>query len=47
MTYFDAEVTGTDPESAWAVPLVQVRLRLTNQDGGVLADCTAEVELPL
>jgi acyl dehydratase len=47
VTYFDAEVTGTEPESAWGVPVVQVRLRLTNQDGGVLADCTAEVELPL
>jgi hypothetical protein len=28
------------------VPLVQVKLRLTNQDGGVLVVCTAEVELP-
>jgi hypothetical protein len=28
------------------VPVVQVRLRLTNQDGTVLVDCAAEVELP-
>ena len=47
VTYFDAEVTGKEPESAWGVPLVQVKLRLANQDGGVVVDCTAEVELPL
>jgi hypothetical protein len=29
------------------VPLVQVKLRLTNQDGEGLVDCTAEVELPV
>jgi acyl dehydratase len=46
VTYFDAEVTGKDAESAWGVPVVQVRLRLTNQDGTVLVDCAAEVELP-
>jgi acyl dehydratase len=46
VTYFDAEVVGRYAESAWGVPLVQVKLRLTNQDGGVLVDCTAEVELP-
>ncbi|MGP2440777.1 MaoC family dehydratase [Streptomyces sp. JW3] len=47
VTYFDAEVTGKQPDSSWGVPLVEVRLRLTNQDGGVLVECTAEVELPL
>lgn len=46
VTYFDAEVVGRDAESAWGVPLVQVKLHLTNQDGGVLVDCTAEIELP-
>ncbi|UGQ14027.1 MaoC family dehydratase N-terminal domain-containing protein [Yinghuangia sp. ASG 101] len=46
VTYFDGEVVAKDPASAWGVPLVQVKLRLTNQDGGVLVDCTAEVELP-
>lgn len=46
VTYFDAEVIGKETESAWGVPLVQVKLRLTDQDGGVLVDCTAEVELP-
>jgi len=47
VTYFDAEIVGKEPESAWGVPLVQVKLRLTNQDGGVVVDCTAEVELPV
>jgi acyl dehydratase len=46
VTYFDAEVVGTEPESSWGVPLVQVRLRLTNQDGAMLVDCAAEIELP-
>ncbi|TDV49904.1 FAS1-like dehydratase domain-containing protein [Actinophytocola oryzae] len=46
VTYFDAEVVDKQAESSWGVPLVQVRLRLSNQDGVVLVDCTAEVELP-
>jgi acyl dehydratase len=46
VTYFDAEIVGKEPESAWGVPLVRVKLTLANQDGGVLVDCTAEVELP-
>jgi acyl dehydratase len=46
VTYFDAEVVGTERESAWGVPVAQVRLRLTNQDGDLLVDCAAEVELP-
>ncbi|MFE6862043.1 MaoC family dehydratase N-terminal domain-containing protein [Nocardia sp. NPDC057668] len=46
VTYFDAEIIGKEPASVWGVPLVQVRVRLTNQDSGVLVDCTAEVELP-
>lgn len=47
VTYFDAEVVAKDAESAWGAPLVQIKLRLTNQDGGVLVDCTAEVEVPV
>ena len=47
VTYFDAEIIGKETESTWGVPLVGVKLRLTNQDGAVLVDCTAEVELPL
>ncbi|GAB2851590.1 hypothetical protein GCM10022221_58770 [Actinocorallia aurea] len=47
VTYFDAEVVAKDPASAWGVPLVQVKLKLTDQNGAVLVSCTAEVELPL
>jgi acyl dehydratase/uncharacterized protein YnzC (UPF0291/DUF896 family) len=47
VTYFDAEIVDKQSESTWGVPLVQVKLRLTNQDGTVLVSCTAEVELPL
>jgi acyl dehydratase len=46
VTYFDAEVTGKEAESTWGVPIVQVRLHLSDQDGSVLVACTAEVELP-
>ncbi|MBW8486360.1 MaoC family dehydratase [Actinomadura parmotrematis] len=46
VTYFDAEVTGKEEDSPWGVPLVHVRLRLTDQDGGVLVTCKAEIELP-
>jgi len=47
VTYFDAEIVDKQPESTWGVPLVQVKLRLTNQNGEMLVGCTAEVELPL
>ncbi|MEE2033113.1 FAS1-like dehydratase domain-containing protein [Rhodococcus chondri] len=47
VTYFDAEVVGKETDTTWGVPLVQVELRLTNQDGNVLVSSTAEVELPL
>jgi acyl dehydratase len=46
VTYFDAEIVGKEAQSAWGVPLVQVKLRLTNQNGDVAVDSTAEVELP-
>jgi acyl dehydratase len=46
ITYFDGEVIAKEADSAFGVPLVTVELRLTNQDGTVLVDATAEVELP-
>lgn len=46
VTYFDAEVIDKQPESTWGVPLVQIKLKLTSQDGTTLVSCTAEVELP-
>jgi hypothetical protein len=47
VTFFDGEVVGVAQETAWGVPLATVKARLTNQDGAVLVDTTAEVELPL
>lgn len=47
ITCIDGEVIGRDTESALGVPLVAVAVRMTNQDGAVLVDAKAEVELPL
>jgi acyl dehydratase len=47
VTFFEAEVIEKQAESSWGVPLVSVKVKLTNQDGGVLVDATAEVELPI
>jgi acyl dehydratase len=47
VTCVDGEATGKEPESAFGVPLVSVKVRMTNQDGVVLVDGVAEVELPL
>lgn len=46
VTYFEAEVVDKEitPEK---MPLVSLKVRLTNQEGGVLVDATAKVELPL
>ena len=47
ITTVDGEVVAKQPDSAFGVPLVQIQLTMRNQDGGVLVDATAEVELPL
>jgi acyl dehydratase len=47
VTYFDAEVVDKQTDSEWGVPLVQIKLKLTSQDGTTLVSCTAEVELPV
>jgi acyl dehydratase len=47
VTFFEAEVIEKQAENTWGVPLVSVKVKLTNQDGGVLVDATAEVELPI
>jgi acyl dehydratase len=46
VTYLDAEVIGKQAESAFGVPIVEVRLVMTNQDGAELVRGTAEIELP-
>lgn len=47
VTYFDAEVVDKQADSEWGVPLVQIKLKLSSQDGTTLVTCTAEVELPV
>ena len=46
VTYFEGTVVGKEDDSAWGAPVVQVKVKLTNQDGGLLVGATAEVELP-
>lgn len=47
VTYFDGEVIAKQLETPYGRPLVTIKVRLTNQDGGMLVDATAEVEVPL
>ncbi|MFD1611507.1 MaoC family dehydratase N-terminal domain-containing protein [Sphingomonas tabacisoli] len=46
-TFIDAEVVDKQEESGWGVPLVTIKARATTQDGEVLVDSVAEVEVPL
>jgi hypothetical protein len=46
VTYLDAEVMLLQEESSWGAPLVRLDIKMTNQDGGVLATGQADVELP-
>jgi acyl dehydratase len=46
VTYLDAEVMERQDESVWGAPLVRLAVRMTNQDGGVLALGKVDVELP-
>jgi acyl dehydratase len=46
VTFFDGEVVGKDENSAWGVPLVQVEVKLTDQDGKTVVKSVNEVELP-
>jgi acyl dehydratase len=47
VTYFDGEVVAKEETSAWGVPLVTVKVKLTNQEGSTLVTSVNEVELPL
>jgi acyl dehydratase len=46
VTYVDGEVIEKRDQSAYGTPVVVVKIQMTNQDGGVLVDATAEVKLP-
>lgn len=47
VTYFDGEVIAKEADTTWGVPLVTLKAKLTNQDGGTLVDAIAEIELPI
>ena len=46
VTYFEAEISGKSDESQWGVPLIQLKVRLKNQDNVTVVDAIADVELP-
>jgi acyl dehydratase len=46
VTYLEAEVIDRQEESLWGEPLVRLGVKMTNQDGGVLATAKVDVELP-
>ena len=45
--YMDGEVSGLRAQSAWGGRLLAVKVKMTNQDGAVLAEGPCEVEVPL
>jgi acyl dehydratase len=46
VTYLNAEVMERREESSWGTPIVLLEIKMTNQDGSVLATGTVDVELP-
>jgi N-terminal half of MaoC dehydratase len=46
ITLFTGSVIAKNPESAWGMPTVTVKVKLANQDGVPLVEALAEVELP-
>jgi acyl dehydratase len=46
ITYIDGEIIEKRDQSPYGTPVVVVKIQMTNQDGGVLVDATAEVKLP-
>jgi acyl dehydratase len=47
VTYFEGEVTDKQAQGPNGVPLVSIKVKLSNQDGSVLVDAQAEVQVPL
>ena len=46
ITYLDAEVIEKQADSLWGEPIVRLDVKMTNQDGGVLATGKVDVQLP-
>jgi hypothetical protein len=47
VTFFDGEIISKQVESPYGVPVVTVKVKLANQDGGALVESMAEVQVPL
>ncbi len=47
MTYLDGEVVDKIEQSPYGMPVVQVKITQSTQEGEVILSGTAEVELPL
>ncbi len=47
VTYLEGEVTERTEHSTWGAPLVQISIKMRNQEGAIMATATADVELPL
>jgi acyl dehydratase len=47
VTYLDGEILAKEAESTWGVPLVSIKVRMTNQHDEILAEGTAEVEVAI
>jgi hypothetical protein len=46
VSYLEGEVAAKTEQSPFGMPTVTIQVKMTNQDGGELADATLEVELP-
>jgi hypothetical protein len=46
VTYFDGEVVDKIENSAWGFPVVQIKVKLTDQNGNTVVSSLNEVELP-
>ncbi|PEQ12864.1 acyl dehydratase [Novosphingobium sp. PC22D] len=46
ITFIDGEVVEKIEQSEWGVPLVRIKVRMTNQDGKTVVTSVNEVELP-
>jgi acyl dehydratase len=47
VTYFEGEVIAKNLLTPQGIPLITIKLRLANQDGGALVEATVDVEVPL
>jgi acyl dehydratase len=46
ITFIDGEVVDKIEQSEWGVPLIQIKVTMTNQDGGKVVTSLNEVEIP-